>query len=33
LHDYLAGQRLALEPLAGLDLHAASAASSNAVHL
>ena len=33
VHDYLAGQRLALEPLAGLDLRAASAASSNAVHL
>ena len=33
VHDYLAGQRLALEPLAGLDLRAAGAASSNAVHL
>jgi 8-oxo-dGTP pyrophosphatase MutT (NUDIX family) len=33
VHDYLAGQRLALEPVAGLDLHAASAASTHAVRL
>ena len=33
VHDYLAGQRRALEPLAGLDLHAASAASVDAVSL
>ena len=33
VHDYLAGQRLALEPLAGLDLRAASSASADAVSL
>jgi 8-oxo-dGTP pyrophosphatase MutT (NUDIX family) len=33
VHDYLAGQRRALQPLAGLDLHAASAASVDAVSL
>ncbi len=33
VHDYLAGQRLALEPVAGLDLRAASAASTDAVTL
>jgi len=33
VHDYLTGQRLALEPLAGLDLHAASAASADVVTL
>ena len=33
VHDYLAGQRLALEPLAGLDLRAASSASAEAVRL
>jgi len=33
VHDYLRGQRLALEPLAGLDLHAASAASADVVTL
>ena len=31
VHDYLAGQRRALEPLAGLDLHAASVAGVDAV--
>jgi 8-oxo-dGTP pyrophosphatase MutT (NUDIX family) len=33
VHDYLSGQRLALEPVAGLDLRAASAASAEAVSL
>jgi 8-oxo-dGTP pyrophosphatase MutT (NUDIX family) len=33
VHDYLAGQRRALEPLAGFDLLAASTASVNAVSL
>jgi 8-oxo-dGTP pyrophosphatase MutT (NUDIX family) len=33
VHDYLSGQRLALEPVAGLDLHGASAASAEAVSL
>ena len=33
VHDYLAGQRLALEPLAGLDLRAASSAGAEAVRL
>ena len=33
VHDYLAGQRLALEPLAGLDLRSASSASADAVSL
>jgi len=33
VHDYLTGQRLALEPLAGLDLHAASSASAHVVTL
>ena len=33
VHDYLAGQRLALEAVAGLDLHSASGASANAVSL
>jgi len=33
VHDYLSGQRLALEPVAGSDLQAASAASAEAVSL
>ena len=33
VHDYLAGQRLALQPLAGLDLASAGAASAAAVTL